>query len=118
MSNKENNMVLNEITGGELIVFLRERKKIDLDLDEDDVSDSQAVQEIVEGFFEFAASKLAENKSKTETVSFEVPGFVSMEVNYREGEGDGNWGVGCTLGEEFKKPIKLLDDGDGDEEDE
>ena len=113
---KENNMVLDEKLSGELIVFLRERKKLDLSLDEDDSEDASFVKEIIEGFFEYQANKLAENKSKTETVSFEVPGFMMTEVNYREGEGDGNWGVGCTLGEEFKKPIKLLDDEDNDEE--
>lgn len=117
MANEVKNLVMDTDLGAELIVFLREKKKIQLDLDEDDLSDVEAALEIVEGGLEFIASKLAEVKTKEGKSTLEVPGLLTFGIDYREGNGkNGNWGIGVEVGEEMKKPIKLLDDDDEDEE--
>ena len=75
MANEVKNLVMDTDLGAELIVFLREKNKIQLDLDEDDLSDVEAALEIVEGGLEFIASKLAEVKTKEGKSTLEVPGL-------------------------------------------
>ena len=119
MSKEVKNVVMDDELGAELIVFLREKKKIQFDLDEDDLSDVAAAREIGEGFLEFLGAKLAEIKSKEGESTIEVPGLITLKTSFREGGKDGNWGVGAEVGEEIKKSIKLLDsDDDDDSEDE
>lgn len=115
-------LVMEEKLVGEFVDFLKDEKKISLDLDSSDYDDVEAVSELCSGFLEFIAAKLGEIKSKEEPSSIEVPGLLTAEVSYREGSGkEGNWGTLLTAGEEFKKYIKLKDSDsseDDDEEDE
>lgn len=111
-----NNMVFDENLTKEMIRYLAEEKKVELSLDEDDYDDQAAVKDIVLGALECVANKLAEEKSKTEEVSINLDDYMTLTVNFREGNGDGNYNLSITAGPELKKRIK--DDADAEEDDE
>lgn len=88
-------------------------KKAGLDAEPEDIMIS------VKAFLEFVAITLGEEKSESEEVALELPGFIEFTASYRENNGEGNFGVGVVAGEEFKKRIKddeLLEDLNDDEE--
>ena len=100
----------------EVIRYLADEKKVELALDEDDYDDQAAIKDIVLGTIECIANKLGEEKSKTEEVTVNMDDYMSLTVNYREGNGDGNYNLSITAGPELKKRIK--DDADAEDDDE
>jgi hypothetical protein len=97
---------------GEVIENLKEEQHIDLELDADDGDDVAVITDIAIGLFQTMAKTMAKNKSESEDTTLELPGYIEGKVSFREGA-EGNWGVGLTAGEEFKKIVK----GDGEAED-
>lgn len=97
---------------GEVIENLKEEQHIDLELDADDGDDVAVITDIAVGLLQTMAKTLAKNKSESEEVTLELPGYIEAKVSFREGA-EGNWGVGLTACEEFKKIVK----GDGEAED-
>lgn len=100
------NIQTNEAFYRGFIKYLRENKKIEIGLEEDDLDDQEAIQIIGTGLLEYMAVTLAENVSENEDVSIELPEYLTLTASYRDGEGGGNFGIGAVVGSEIKKRIK------------
>ena len=103
---------------GGLIQHYMDEQHIQLNLDKYDSDDVNAVGELITGFFQYAGKTMRNNKSESEELTLEVPGYMAFTVSFREGAKEDNWGIGATIDEELKKYIKQAAQDDEDETDE
>lgn len=98
--------MLEENVIKELVEFIggRDENAVVIPVQGDD--DIEMVKDLVTGIFEFAAKDLAENKSKEEKYENGFADYMGFEVTFHEGDEDNNYGVGTTIGNDFKSIVE------------